>query len=172
MKIQARITLPTKVRQEIDRLRLTWNPERAAGNAAHVTVTYHDEAPDADLLAERLRFAAAQTSPFRLIIGEAAKFPKPASGAFLSVADPTGGVASIRKTVLAPPFACRQRFGLHITLLHPDQGERLQTAWPAFVGLATVGSFEVEELEMIGPDNAVMAVFALSGTELDNSKGL
>lgn len=162
MKVQARIPLPPDVRREIDRVRLAYNPERAAGNPAHVTIAYQDEAPDPALLVERVRRAAAQIRQFLLAVGEPARFPPPVVGAFLPVADPTGGVASIRDVVLAPPFTRRGRFGLHVTLLHPDQGARLEAAWPAFAGLPPVGEFFVTELQVVGPDNAVIAVFPLA----------
>lgn len=162
MKVQARITLPPGVRREIDRVRVACNPERADGNPAHVTVVYHDEAPDPMLLAERVRLAAARTRRFRLVVGPVARFPAPVGGAFFVVADPTGGVASVRDGVLAPPFTRRERFGLHVTLLHPEQKERLDEWWPSFTGLQPVGEFEVTEIEVVGPDNAVVAVFPLA----------
>lgn len=162
MKIQARITLPADVRRDIDHSRLIWNPERATGNPAHLTVAYQDEAPDPALLAQRLRRVAAQTVPFLLTIGPVARFPGPAGGAFLTVADPSGGVAAIRAALLAPPFAGRERFGLHVTLLHPDQGARTESAWAAFEGLPPVGGFEVTELQLVGPDNGVLVVFPLA----------
>ncbi len=165
MKVQARITLPTDVRREIDRLRLAWDPEHATDNPAHVTVAYQDEAPDPAVLAERVRLAASKVGRFRLMVGPAERFPAPALGAFLRVVDPTGGVAVIRDEVLAPPFTRRARFGLHITLLHPDKGERLVSAWPAFVMLPSAGSFEVTEIEMVGPNNAVLSAFPLVETE-------
>lgn len=162
MKIQTRITLPPDVRREIDRVRMACNPERAAGNPAHVTVAYQDEAPDPALLAERLHGVAARTRPFRLAVGQAGRFPPPARGAFPAVADPAGAVAAIRAQVLAPPFTRRERFGLHVTLLHPDQGERLESAWAAFAALPPAGEFEVTAIELVGPDNAVLAVFPLA----------
>lgn len=162
MKVQARITLPADVRQEIDRLRALWNPERATGNPAHLTVAYQDEAPDPVLLAERLRRVAAQTVPFLLMVGPVTRFPGPAGGAYLAVVDPCDRIAAIRAEVLAPPFTRRERFGLHVTLLHPEQGSRTESAWLAFEGLSLVGGFEVTELQLVGPDNSVLAVFPLA----------
>lgn len=163
MRVQARITLPGDIRGGIDALRQRWNPERAAGNPAHVTIAYHDEAPDAALLAGRLRRAAAGVGPFRLSLGPAARFPEPIRGVYLSVNDPAGAVAELRAALLAPPFARRSRFGLHVTLLHPDQGERLEEAWPELSALELVGSFEVSEVQLVGPDNGAMDAFRLSG---------
>ncbi len=143
-------------------MRVACNPERATGNPAHITVTYPDEAPAPALLTERVRLAAARTGRFRLTVGSADRFQPPVYGAFLAVADPAGGVAAIRDLVLAPPFTRRERFALHVPLLHPDQGERLEAAWPGFAGLPQVGEFEVTELRVVGPDNALLAVFPLA----------
>lgn len=162
VKVQARITLPPEVRSDIDRLRQAWNPERATGNPAHITVVYQDEAPDPCVLAERLRLAAARIGPFPLAIGTLMRFPEPTRGAFLTVADPTQGVARLRGLVLTPPFTRRSRFGLHVTMLHPDQGFRLDSAWAAFEGMPQVGGFEVRELQLVGPDNGVLQAFPLA----------
>jgi hypothetical protein len=166
VKVQARITLPLDARRAIDELRATWNPERATGNPAHVTVAYHDEAPEATLLMERVRLAAARTPPFSLEVGVATRFPPPVQGAFLRVADPARGVEAVRALLLAPPFARRERFGLHVTLLHPDQGTRLEEAWPAFAALSPPGRFVVTQFEVVGPDNAALAVIPLAGSRL------
>jgi hypothetical protein len=53
---------------------------------------------------------------------------------YLSVIDPSGAVSATRAVVLAPPFTRRERFGLHVALLHPDQGERTEAAGVAFGG--------------------------------------
>jgi 2'-5' RNA ligase len=160
--VQARITLPADVRRDIDVLRTRWNPERAAGNPAHVTVVYHDEAPDPLLLADRLRAAAREIAPFRLTFGPVARFPEPVRGAYLPVVDPTGGVAAIREALLAPPFTRRGRFGLHVTLLHPDQGARLESAWAALSALPDPGAFEVTELQLVGPRHETLIAVRLS----------
>jgi 2'-5' RNA ligase len=164
VKVQARITLPPSVRHPVDTLRAEWNPERATGNPAHVTVIYHDEAPDPTLLAARLRLAASRVAPFRVSVGSVQRFPEPDRGAYLTAADPDGGVAAVRELVLASPFSRRTRYGLHVTLLHPDQGFRLESAWAAFENLPPVGEFEVAELQMVGPDNSVLAAFQLAGS--------
>ena len=38
----------------------------------------------------------------------------------------------------------RQRFGLHVTLLHPGQGERLAQAWPELSSVQGEASFRVD----------------------------
>jgi 2'-5' RNA ligase len=170
VKVQARITLPLDARRAIDELRARWNPERATGNPAHVTVAYHDEAPEAAVLIERVHLAAARTPPFSLEVGAAARFAPPAHGAFLTVADPARGVEAIRQLLLAPPFTRRRRFGLHVTLLHPDQGTRLDDAWPAFAALSPPGRFLVTQLEVVDADSAVLARAPLNGLPLPTSR--
>jgi 2'-5' RNA ligase len=163
VRVQARITLPESIRGGIDAVRARWNPERAAGNPAHLTIAYHDEAPDPRLLAERLRCAAERIAPFRLVLGSAMRFSDPVRGVYLAVEDPTSSVGAVRDILLAAPFTRRSRFGLHVTLLHPDQGDRLEEAWPEFSALPGVGSFEVRELQLVGPRNETLMAVGLSG---------
>ena len=166
MRVQARITLPETLRAPIDALRMRWNPEVASGNPAHATLIYHDEAPDAELLRARLEAACEITPPFRVELGRAAGFRHPAAGAFLKLADPSDAVRSLRRQVLAAPFQARARFGLHVTLLHPAQGERLPEAWPAFAALESLGPFVVESIELIagsGPEILTRTCLALRG---------
>ncbi len=94
-RIQARIQIPAPLAAAIEPLRLKWNPEQAAGNPAHTTITYHDEAPDESLLGSRLREALRNIAPFPLELGSAEQFPPPDRGAFLRVTDPTASVAAI-----------------------------------------------------------------------------
>jgi 2'-5' RNA ligase len=162
MKFQVRITLPADLRAPIDAVREKWNPERAAGNPAHATIAYHDEAPDLERLAARLEQAAAQTAPFFLELGPPARFADPIGGAYLTLTDPTGAVRSLRQRLLAPPFAPRSRFGLHVTLLHPDQGERIEQAWPELARISHSGAFRVTALQLVGPRNETRLVVPLA----------
>lgn len=148
-RVQARIPLPESARGAIDALRMRWNPEVATGNPAHVTVVYHDEAPDPDLLRARLADACRVIAPFLLELGAVSRFAEPAAGAFLTVADPTGGVEALRRRVLAPPFAARARFGLHVTLLHPAQGARLAEAWAELSSVRGPAGFVAERVDLI-----------------------
>lgn len=164
--VQARISLPDPVCAAIDGLRMRWNPEVATGNPAHVTIVYHDEAPDPDLLRVRLERACRLAAPFPLHLGAVRRFPAPVSGAFVEVADPTGAVEDLRRAVLAPPFSRRARFGLHVTLLHPAQGDRLAEAWPELARFACAGSFEAGRVELVGGARGAsetLAALELSG---------
>jgi hypothetical protein len=159
-------------RRELDDFRMNWNPERAAGNPAHITIAYHDEAPDPELLAQRLRDLVGEITPFRLTIGAARRFSGSAGGAFLEVHDPTEAVTQLRSRLLAPPFVRRSRFGLHVTLLHPDQGWRVDSAWSAIEALALPGIFEVTELQRIGPANEVLETVPLRNVSDLRSRGV
>jgi hypothetical protein len=108
------------------------------------------------LLVDRLLEVASEVEPFPLMLGRAMRFPEPLRGAFLSVADPTDAVRAIRARLLTPPFTQRSHYGLHVTLLHPDQGERLESAWPEIERLPPVGPFLVTELDMVGPNNETL----------------
>ena len=75
-------------------------PRSRRGNPAHLTIVYHDEAPDPDLLRARLAAACrvADSVPAR------ARRRRTLRGAgrraFLAVSDPGGGVARLRRAVL------------------------------------------------------------------------
>jgi hypothetical protein len=164
MRVQARITLPAALRPTIDAARVRWNPEIATGNPAHVTIVYHDEAPDPALLRARLERACRSVTPFALRLGAVRRFDPPVMGAFLAVADPTEGIAKLRARVLESPFRARERFGLHVTLLHPAQGDRLAEAWPGLASLSDAGSFVAERVDVVasaGGETKVLASFEL-----------
>lgn len=164
MRARARITLPASLGHGIDAVRLRWNPEVATGNPAHVTAVYDDEAPDLSTLQDRLAEVCRSLSPFELSVGRAWPFPSPAGGVFLEVADPDGGVERIRHFVLRPPFRARSHFGLHVTLLHPDQGERMEAAWPSLADLRAPGTFTVRSIDLVsgsGTQTGILAAFDL-----------
>ena len=145
---------------------MRWNPEVAAGNPAHVTIVYHDEAPDRSELERRLAEVCRTQPAFDLSVGRARPFPSPVRGAFFDVVDAGGRVHAIRRSVLQPPFQARPRFGLHVTLLHPDQGERLEAAWPALSELGAPGTFTVRSIEIVsgsGVGTRTLATFVLCG---------
>jgi hypothetical protein len=62
VRVQARVTLPEALRARIDAVRMRWNPEVAAGNPAHFTIIYHDEAPDPAVLRARLEHACRKVA--------------------------------------------------------------------------------------------------------------
>lgn len=160
--LQARVTLPDELQRRIAPLRERWNPERALGNPAHVTIVYQDEASDADLLEARLRATACNLTPFELSVDGPARFPDPARGAFLRVSDLTNAISFVRYEVLRPPFAPRRRFGLHVTVLHPDQRQRFDEAWPEISKFPKLGTFLVSALQLVDTCNETKANIGLA----------
>lgn len=149
LREQVRITLPGALREEVDAIRGRWNASLVPGNPAHATIVYHDEADDPVLLRKRLAEAAARIAPFELEIGAARRFRAPAVGVYLAASDPSGTVDRLRSAVLAPPFTPRRRLTLHVTLLHPAFGSRLDAAWPELEPLRLDRRFVVEGLELL-----------------------
>jgi hypothetical protein len=154
LREQVRITLPVGLREEVDAIRARWNPELVAGNPAHATVIYHDEATEPGLLRERLAAAAADLAPFEVVLGGARRFRTPAEGAYVELSDPTGAVARLRRAVLGPPFTPRGGLTLHVTLLHPRFGERLPAAWPELEALRFGRAFRVDGLDLLSGSRA------------------
>jgi len=164
VRAQARIVLPQSLREVIDAVRMRWNPEVATGNPAHVTVVYHDEAPDLSMLQRRLGEICRSLSPFELSGGRPRQFAPPVRGAFLEVSDPDGQVQGIRQFVLQSPLRARPHFGLHVTLLHPDQGDRIEAAWASLSEFRAPGTFTVRSVELVsgsGADAEILAAFDL-----------
>jgi hypothetical protein len=162
-RVQLRIELSAELRALVEPLRARWNPERAAGNPAHVTAIYHDEAPDPRLLRERAELAAARLAPFELVVDGPRRFEPPARGVFLAVSDHADSLARLRGSVLAPPFSSRARFGLHVTVLHPDRGEREAEVWEALRSLPALGRMRVEQLLLVDGSQQTLARLLLGG---------
>jgi hypothetical protein len=162
-RVQLRATLPDRLLKILDPVRLRWDPRRARGNPAHATIVYHDEVQSAAEMTARVRAASVACAPFTLVLGRAERFTLPDRGAYLRVDDPGNAVAAFRARALGPPSSPRTRYGLHVTLLHPASGERLDDAWDELAAIASLGPFEVRELQMVNEHNAVLATFPLLG---------
>lgn len=150
----ATIFLPPEVAGGVEAVRRAWDPGMAAQIAAHITLVYPQEAPDAVLLAGRLRAACASAGPFRLGLGAVACFEDdPAAGIYVAVADPDGGWAGLRAEVLSPPFA-PSPFPPHITLIHPRTSTRGPAFWAQGPHPPFSGSFTVAEIALTAWDGA------------------
>jgi 2'-5' RNA ligase superfamily len=160
-RVQLRIELSAALRALVEPLRARWNPERALGNPAHVTAIYHDEASDPGLLWERAALAAARLAPFELAVHGARRFEPPVRGVFLAVSDASASIARLRESVLAPPFSSRSRFGLHVTVLHPDRGEREGEVWEALSALPPLGRMRVDQLLLVDGAQQTLARLSL-----------
>jgi hypothetical protein len=166
---QIRITLPGALRAEVDAIRERINPELVRRNPAHATIVYHDELADPGLLRERVAAAAADLDPFELELGATRRFRPPAIGAYLSVTDATGAVEKLRRAILAPPSTPRRSLTLHVTLLHPAFGGRLEEAWPELEALRFDRRFRVASLDLISGDREGLAFasYPLRGAEAE-----
>ena len=161
-RVQARIELSPSLRAAVEPYRRRWNPERAAGNPAHVTVVYHDEAPSSALLRQRLAAVAGTLGAFEIVVGAPRPFAAPVDGVLLEVGDPSGAIARLREQLLSPPFRPRARYGPHVTLLHPEQGHRMREAWPELSRAPAPGPMRVTELVLVDAGNGVIERFPLA----------
>lgn len=124
----ATIFLPRAATEPIEAVRRAWDPAMAAQIAAHVTLTYPQEAPALDLLVERVGTACAAAARFRLRLGALGCFNRPEGGVYVGVEDVDGGYASLRREVLRPPFR-PVSFPPHATLVHPRTSSRGREFW-------------------------------------------
>jgi len=100
----------------------------AAQVAAHVTLVYPREAPNVDLLVERVRAASAAIPRFRLRLGGIACFERPEAGVYIEVEDVDGGYREMREQVLRPPFHPIE-IPPHVTVIHPRTSRRGREFW-------------------------------------------
>ena len=82
--------------QFVEQLRRTWDPGMARQIAAHLTLVYPEEIPDAAELAARAALAAARTPLFTIAVGSPVHAGSPADGVFLRVDDVDGGIGAFR----------------------------------------------------------------------------
>jgi GNAT superfamily N-acetyltransferase len=159
----ATIFVPSEAARPIEAARRAWDPDMAAQIAAHVTVAYPREAPDADLLVERARAAAAAVTPFRLGLGALACFGRPEDGVYVAVEDADGGVGRLRDALLGPPFH-RGDLTPHVTLVHPRTSRRGRELWEGRAYEPRPCEFTARELAVTAFDGArwvTVAAFAL-----------
>lgn len=124
----ATIFVPSEMARPIEGIRREWDPDMSRCIAAHVTLAYPEEAPDVDLLFERVREACSHSRPFRLRSGEIACYERPEAGVYIGVEDLDGGYQRMRDEVLRPPFQSA-RMSPHITLVHPRTSRRGREFW-------------------------------------------
>jgi hypothetical protein len=161
----ATIFLPGAVAEPIEAVRRVWDPAMAAQIAAHVTLVYPQEAPEAGPLAERLGAVCAGTGRFRLRLGALAYFDRPDDGVYVGVQDGDGACRRIREAVLRPPFR-QLSFPLHVTLIHPRTSARGREFWEHGQHHLPVTEFPVDDVAITAFDGAkwvVLERFALAG---------
>ena len=121
--VHATIFVAQAIAGPIEAARRDWDPLMAARIAAHVTLVYPEEAPNCDLLLDRIRGACSITPPFRLRLRELTLFEGRDRGVYVSVDDIDGGFHTMREQVLRPPFS-RLAFRPHVTVMHPRTSRR------------------------------------------------
>lgn len=141
----ATIFLPASVAGPIEELRRTWDPEMARQIAAHVTLAYPQEAPDARELATRVRQAAGGARPFRLALAACGCFESPEDGVYVGVADLDGAFRRLRERLLRPPFTALD-VQPHVTLVHPRTSSRGRACWDALAGADLPATFVVDAI--------------------------
>lgn len=147
--------VPPSVSEQIELARGRWDPVMASQIAAHVTVVYPVECPDAAMLSERLTRACRRISPFELRIqGGLGCFGGPDKGVFLPVADVDGGWAALRASILQSPCAPLGDLAPHITLVHPRTSSRGADLWAVAGAVEVTESFVVSEVAITAFDGA------------------
>jgi hypothetical protein len=124
----ATIFIAPEIAEPIEAIRQEWDPVMANQIAAHITLTYPQEASMVDLLVARVQAASQQTRPFRLRLGALAYFQRPEDGVYIEVDDVEGGYHRLREHVLCPPFQ-PMAFPPHVTLVHPRTSPHGRDFW-------------------------------------------
>jgi hypothetical protein len=136
--------------RRIEELRRTWDPRMAGQIAAHVTLIYPEEVPDADELAARAAAAAACTPPFRIATGAFIHQGSPAEGVFLQVDDLDGGICAFRAA--AVPAGGAVDFPPHVTIVHPRTSSLGDHAWAELASMRIRACFTIAEIVVTAYD--------------------
>jgi 2'-5' RNA ligase len=157
LRVQA--SLPLSPLPGLVELRRALDPRMAGRIAPHVTAIYDDEAPDPDLLMERLRVVCADLPPVDLRLGCVEAFAPPGGGLFVST-EAGAAFATLRALVLTPPFAARRAVRPHVTLLHPRSVADAPADWRSHVGCAFGWETTVREVAIMESDGGCWRVKA------------
>jgi 2'-5' RNA ligase len=163
----ATIFLPPEVADSIEAARREWDPVMARRIAAHVTLVYPQEAPNAELLVDRIREASDRVEPFRLRLGDLACSERPEYGVCIKVEDIDGGYRRMREHVLRPPFHWLA-FPAHVTLMHPRTSRRGREFFGGSGYERQIQEFAVQEIAVTAFDGVVWAsrgTYALTGRQ-------
>jgi 2'-5' RNA ligase len=162
----ATIFLPPDVAESIEAARATWDPDMAKQIAAHITLAYPQEAPNAGLLVERIREASGGVGPFRLRLGDVGCFERPEDGVYIDVEDIDGGYRTMREQVLRPPFH-RLEFPPHVTIVHARTSRRAHEFWGRAAYRPQRQEFVAREIAITAFDGArwtALATYRLAAT--------
>lgn len=147
----ATIFLPDDIAAPVEALRRRWDPAMAAQIAAHITLVYPQEAPDAALLRERLATVCHATAPFRLRLAGVAVFGRAEEGVYVDVQDTQGAFARMHAALVTPPMEPIV-FPPHVTLVHPRTSHLGVACWRAQQQCTFDATFEVRAATITGWD--------------------
>lgn len=129
--------------EELQTLRVEWDPEMAARVPAHVTLVYPEETVNEPLLLNRVAQVADATAPFAIWLGDLESSDR--GGVWFRVVDPSDSWERLRSRILAPPFH-RLPVKPHATVVHPRTSDRGREAMNALVGTRFDSSFDFCEI--------------------------
>jgi mutator protein MutT len=135
--------LTGEVAVRLQALRSEWDPVMAARIPPHVSLVYPEETVDEPLLLDRVTRAAAETAPF--VISLADLESSDTGGVWFPVSDPSDGWATLRSTILAPPFRPLP-VEPHATVVHPRTSDRGKEATTELAGTRIDGSVHLGEM--------------------------
>lgn len=150
----ATLFIPPPLGLELDEIRRYYDPTFAAQMGVHVTLTYPEETPDADLLAQRLDDLGRWAGPLPLRLTDVAVYGDAEGGVHVMVEDPSGAYLGARAQLLAPPFDAHavELAVPHVTLVHPRTSDRSAEAWAALAGTRFDADVLIERVALIAFD--------------------
>jgi 2'-5' RNA ligase len=150
----ATLFLPPPIGPELDEIRRYFDPTFAAQMGPHITLTYPEETPDRELLAERLDALGRWSGPLPLRLTDVAVYGDATGGVHVRVEDPVGAYLGARAEVLAPPFDAHavELAVPHVTLVHPRTSDRGPDAWHQLAGTRFDVDVLIERVALIAFD--------------------
>lgn len=147
MRRQVTAFLPSLIGEQVDEIRVRWDPEMAHRIAAHITLV-HDPL-DEDVIRSGLDLVAA--GPQLVVqLTDARCWGAPERGIYLGVEDSRGDIDRIRQSlrVVDPPGI---RYVPHVTLVHSRTvtASRSQEAWGRLAGLAIDATVVLDSVSVI-----------------------
>jgi 2'-5' RNA ligase len=150
----------------VEQLRRSWDPDMARQIAAHLTLVYPEEIPDAAELAAQAALAAARTPPFTIAVGSPFHAGSPADGVFLRIDDIDGGIRAFRAAAVTTADAIG--FPPHITIVHPRTSRLGSQAWAELASARIDACFTITEVAITafnGDRWPILQVLPLTGRQ-------
>lgn len=129
--------------EDLQALRVEWDPVMAARVPPHVTLVYPEETVNESLLLDRVAQVADATAPFAIWLGDLESSDR--GGVWFPVVDPSDSWERLRSRLLAPP-SHRLPVTPHATVVHPRTSDRGREAMSALTGTRFDGPFDFDEI--------------------------